>query len=172
MIKHLLPKLLQYITTYGNTLMEELQEEAVGNNVLTEGFLTLLSAMLDRNSPKQEHSAIATSTGSGRVDSNISRLSDTSAVTVDTTYTHSLPSVDTASLYTVKEREKEGIVHRIDSVGHEEEEGEEEGESDDALSECSDLHAHLLMNLQRQMGSMCLFALIWSFGAYVPYTCR
>ena len=167
-IKGLLPRLLQYIATYGNTLVETLQDEAVGSCVLAEGFLTLLSAVLERNSPKQEHSAPMTSTASGRVDSSFSRLSDTSAISVD--FSYSVASVDTTPLYVVREREIS--MHRTESVTHEEEGEEEEGGSDDGLSECSDLHAHLLMNLQHQMGSMCLFALIWSFGAYVPYTHR
>lgn len=160
MIRQLLPKLLDYTTTYGNTLAESVLEEAVPGVVLTEGFLTLLSAVLERNTPKQEFSAPITGTGSGRIGSSASRLS-TSALSS----THSLAVEDT-SLYTVRERERER--EAAVSLPRYEEEEEVEGVSDDGLSECSDLHAHLLMNLQHQMGSMCLFALIWSFGAYLP----
>ena len=160
-IKQVLPKLLDYTATYGNSLIESLQCEAVCSLVLTEGFLTLLSALLERNAPKQESSVVATSfsAGSSRLDSRLSNVSGrTSSYSLAPT-----EAEDITPLYSVREREKESIVMWSESR-------DEDGEaiSDDDLSESSDLHAHLKTALQRQMGSTCFFALVWSFGAYLP----
>ena len=160
-IKQVLPKLLDYTATYGNSLIESLQHEAVGSLVLTEGFLTLLSALLERNAPKPESSVVATSfsAGSSRLDSRLSTFSGrTSSYSLAPT-----EAEDIAPLYSVREREKESIVILPESRDE-----EDEAVSDDDLSESSDLHAHWMMTLRRQMGSTCFFALVWSFGAYLP----
>ena len=42
-------------------------------------------------------------------------------------------------------------------------------EGDDLMSECSDIDAQVFHNQQYQTTAMYLFALIWSFGAYISH---
>lgn len=172
LIKTLLPRGLHYTANHHNILGNTLYQESTSEIILTEGFFALLSAILERNGPKQEQSSSMAGT-STRIDSSYSRLSNPSACDFST---HSVASMETGSLYNMRENPKHRSVISIPRMDSEytcteiEEEDNEDGNmSDDALSDCSDLTAHLLMNLRKQFGSMCLFALIWSFGAYIPF---
>lgn len=158
------PPVLEYIALNGNTITKHIQKTTDINIHLVQSFLALLSAVLERNSPKQDDSSLRyTATSGSVIGSNISRMESIASLQSTMTPMHSStvferqPSPSrinaTQSLADPSLLEMPGSDVAVEDV--------------DVLSECSDLEAQMLLTQQYQMTSMFFFALIWSFGGYV-----
>ena len=157
-IKELLPRILDYTSTYGDELVNSLNQEAVRDLVLTEGFLTLLSALLKRTSPTNNISS-----ESGHSHSDISTISGHAS-----TYQLVGAEEDGTKTSSFRERERQSVLVHSESWAKEEKKDVQNSDpSHEYLFEKSDLTSHTIATFQQKMGSLCIFALIWSFSAYI-----
>lgn len=157
------PPILEYIALNGNTITKHIQKTTDINIHLVQSFLALLSAVLERNSPKQDESSLRyTATSGSGIGSSVSRMESIA----------SLQSALTPMQSTVFERQPSSSrINASQSLNDPsllEIPASEVGVEDvDALSECSDLDAQMSLTQQYQMTSIFFFALIWSLGGYI-----
>ena len=148
----MLPTLLDYVCSNGNSIIKVLQQHEVDVTlILTEAFLCLLSAVLERQAPHHyagTGSSLSTSRAESVRSGRESMASIYSTKSSDSFYTEKLSPVDTLSEFAL-----------------------EDGGLNEATSECSrsDIDAQLLLSQQHQATTMVVFAAIWSFGAYIPF---
>lgn len=150
----MLPTLLDYTCKNGNAIMKVLQQHKTDPSlILTEAFLNLLSAILERQAPRQfavtgmGSSQSTSRAGSGR-ESMASIFSAKSSESLYTEKTSVLSPIDTLSELLL-----------------------DDGDLNDGVSECSgsDVDAQLSLNQQHQNSTMVAFAAIWCFGAYISF---
>lgn len=158
------PPVLEYIALNGNTITKHIQKTTDINVHLVLPFLALLSAVLERISPKQDDSSLryTTTSGSG-IGSTISRMESVASLQ------SALTPMQSSTVF-----ERQPSSSRINASQSltdpsllEMPPSEAAVEDVDALSECSDLEAQISLTQQFQMTSIFFFALIWSLGGYV-----
>lgn len=142
-----LPSLLEFTSLSGNSIAQHLQKSTDINVHLVHSFLALLSAILERNSPKQDDSSLRHTTAS---DSHIDRRTFS---TTSFSRRGSLTSV--ASTPNVSRISHTSIA--VDTINEQQEELTHEFEEICQLS----------LTQQYQVTAMFVFALIWSFGGYI-----
>ena len=158
------PPVLEYIALNGNTITKHIQKTTDINIHLVLSFLALLSAVLERNSPKQDDSSLRyTATSGSVIGSNISRMESIASLQSAMTPMHSSTVFErqpsSSRINTTQSLTDPSLLEMPPS--------DVAAEDVDVLSECSDLEAQMLLTQQYQMTSMFFFALIWSFGGYV-----
>ena len=154
-MSEILPTLLDYVCNNGSSIIKVLQQHEVDITlVLTEAFLCLLSAVLERQAP-HHYAATGSSLSSSRAESVRSGRESIASI-------YSAKSSD--SFHT----EKTPVLSPVDTLS---EFVLEDGGLNEATSECSrsDIDAQLLLSQQYQATTMVIFAAIWSFGAYIPF---
>ena len=173
-MKLTLPRILDYIKHFGNDLVDHIRNSTDIDVFLTQKFLALLSSILERNSPKQDDSSTRYTVTSSRVGSMTSRMESVMSIPSHIDNIQSTMSIENVS--TDKERpvysgltSSSSIPLTDPSVSDMPLSNVIIEETDEVLSECSDLETQIFLNQQYQTTTMFLFALIWSFGAYIPY---
>ena len=175
-MNHTLPRILGHIKHFGNDLVDHIRNSTDIEVFLTQKFLALLSSILERNSPKQDDGSTRYTLTSSRVGSTISRMESVMSIPSHIDNIQSTMSIENVA--TDKERplysgltSSSSIPLTDPSVSDMPLSNVIIEETDEVLSECSDLHVEtqIFLNQQYQTTTMFLFALIWSFGAYIPY---
>ena len=170
-MNHTLPRILGHIKHFGNDLVDHIRNSTDIEVFLTQKFLALLSSILERNSPKQDDGSTRYTLTSSRVGSTISRMESVMSISSHIDNIQSTMSIENVA--TDKERPVySGLMSSSltdPSVSDMPLSNVIIEETDEVLSECSDLETQIFLNQQYQTTTMFLFALIWSFGAYIPY---
>ena len=170
-MNHTLPRILDHIKHFGNDLVDHIRNSTDIEVFLTQKFLALLSSILERNSPKQDDGSTRYTLTSSRVGSTISRMESVMSIPSHIDNIQSTMSIENVA--TDKERPVySGLMSSSltdPSVSDMPLSNVIIEETDEVLSECSDLETQIFLNQQYQTTTMFLFALIWSFGAYIPY---
>ena len=173
-MKLTLPRILDYIKHFGNDLVDHIRNSTDIDVFLTQKFLALLSSILERNSPKQDDSSTRYTVTSSQVGSMTSRMESVMSIPSHIDNIQSTMSIE--NITTDKERpvysgltSSSSIPLTDPSVSDMPLSNVIIEETDEVLSECSDLETQIFLNQQYQTTTMFLFALIWSFGAYIPY---
>ena len=170
-MNHTLPRILGHIKHFGNDLVDHIRNSTDIEVFLTQKFLALLSSILERNSPKQDDGSTRYTLTSSRVGSTISRMESVMSIPSHIDNIQSTMSIENVA--TDKERPVySGLMSSSltdPSVSDMPLSNVIIEETDEVLSECSDLETQIFLNQQYQTTTMFLFALIWSFGAYIPY---
>ncbi len=163
-----LPELIQFVITTGNDLLNYIKASPINIDVfLTNKFLSLLSSVLERNSPKQNDTSSTRYTGttSSRVSSNVtSRMSRVDSIP-------NIPSsIDNSSSVHVFPVDRDAP-HRSSFMAGQsiDDQSDVITANDEVLSECSDIDTHIFHNQQYHSSAMFLFTAVWTFGAYMPY---
>ena len=170
-MNHTLPRILGHIKHFGNDLVDHIRNSTDIEVFLTQKFLALLSSILERNSPKQDDGSTRYTLTSSRVGSTASRMESVMSIPSHIDNIQSTMSIENVA--TDKERPVySGLMSSSltdPSVSDMPLSNVIIEETDEVLSECSDLETQIFLNQQYQTTTMFLFALIWSFGAYIPY---
>ena len=169
-----LPLILNHIKHFGNDLVDHIRNSTDIDVFLTQKFLALLSSILERNSPKQDDGSTRYTVTSSRVGSTTSRMESVMSIPSHIDNIQSTMSIENVT--TDKERPVYSGLTSASSMPLTDPSVSDMPlsnviieETDEVLSECSDLETQIFLNQQYQTTTMFLFALIWSFGAYIPY---
>ena len=180
MIRQLLPETLEYLEQtnlkhYGAEYRAWSRSQVYGM-VETQTLLNLLSAVLERNSPKRDTESSYTGMSSrysgSRASSSMTESRATSAMTsyrclafivemlifTDLNFYDSTTSVLTENSSDPSDHMSSTSKQNVPATLE-----------DDNASEMSNLEAEMALSLQVQMAAMLAFAYIWSLGAFVPF---
>ena len=163
-----LPKLIQFVSTSGNDLLNHVKSSSINiDTFLTQKFLSLLSSVLERNSPKQNDTTSSRYTGttSSRVSNSVTSLRGSRIGSIP-----NIPScVDATSSVHAFTVERDDTHQSSFASRPSLDDQCDTNERDEVLSEYSDIDTHIFRNQQYHTSAMFMFTVVWSFGAYIPH---